>query len=201
MSNELISEINLSFLMNKEQFAKYMNETVIDGSNNIIKNGNTSNREHRYQKDKRFYKKRIYDLTKQLMNNEPPVRIYPDVKTVFDNYVKTCVEYFKALDTADIIQEDYASIVNTVQNINSQTTDINTDGIDTTDAANKLMLRTIKITEPNSLEKIVTRTSTRIKKPQILPVQKDINLKDPMLKNKGICKKNNIINNYDDSKK
>ena len=201
MSNELISEINLSFLMNKEQFAKYMNETVIDGSNNIIKNGTTANREHRYQKDKRFYKKRIYDLTKQLMNNEPPARIYPDVKTVFDNYVKTCVEYFKALDTADIIQEDYASIVNTVQNINSQTTDINTDGIDTTDAANKLMLRTIKITEPNSLEKIVTRTSTRIKKPQIMPVQKDINLKDPLLKNKGICKKNNIINNYDDSKK
>ena len=201
MSNELISEINLSFLMNKEQFAKYMNETVIDGSNNIIKNGTTANREHRYQKDKRFYKKRIYDLTKQLMNNEPPARIYPDVKTVFDNYVKTCVEYFKALDTADIIQEDYASIVNTVQNINSQTTDINTDGIDTTDAANKLMLRTIKITEPNSLEKTVTRTSTRIKKPQIMPVQKDINLKDPMLKNKGICKKNNIINNYDDSKK
>ena len=141
------------------------------------------------------------DLTKQLMNNEQPVRIYPDVKSVFDIYVRTCMEYFKALDTADIIQEDYATIVDTVQNINAQTMDINTDGIETTDAANKLMLRTIKISEPNSLEKLVTITSTRIKKTQIIPMQKDINLKNPTLKNKGICKNNNIINKYDDQKK
>jgi hypothetical protein len=35
----------------------------------------------------------------------------------------------------------------------------------------------------------------------IIPHQKEINLKDPLLKNKGIRKKKNIINNYDEDAK
>ena len=58
-------------------------------------------------------------------------------------------------------------------------------------------MRSFNITEPNALEKLVKRTSTKIaQKPLIMPIQKDINLKDPILKNKGIRKKNNINNKY-----
>jgi len=70
-----------------------------------------------------------------------------------------------------------------------------------TDEANMLMMRTIKITEPNALEKLVKRTTTKLQKKPIMPLQKDINLKDPNLKNKGICKKNNIDNNYEEASK
>ena len=35
----------------------------------------------------------------------------------------------------------------------------------------------------------------------IIPQQKEINLKDPTLKIKGITKKKNIINNYDEDSK
>ena len=35
----------------------------------------------------------------------------------------------------------------------------------------------------------------------IIPQQKEINLKDPILKNKGVNKKKNIINNYDEDTK
>ena len=60
-------------------------------------------------------------------------------------------------------------------------------------------MRSFNITEPNALEKLVKRTSTKIaQKPLIMPIQKDINLKDPILKNKGIRKKNNINNKYEE---
>ena len=49
------------------------------------------------------------------------------------------------------------------------------------------MMRSIKIVEPNSLEKLVKRKSTKcMKKEMPLPIQKNIDLKDPLLKKKGI---------------
>ena len=63
-------------------------------------------------------------------------------------------------------------------------------------------MRLVKITEPNSLEKLVKRTMIKNvdAKPNIPPKQKEINLKDPILKNKGIRKKKNITNKYDETK-
>jgi hypothetical protein len=59
------------------------------------------------------------------------------------------------------------------------------------------MMRSIKIREPNNLEKLVTRKLLAPQNTVIPPQQKDINLKDPELKNKGIRKKKNITNTYD----
>jgi hypothetical protein len=42
---------------------------------------------------------------------------------------------------------------------------------------------------------------TKQTKELIIPQQKEINLKDPILKNKGIDKKKNIINNYEEDAK
>jgi hypothetical protein len=94
------------------------------------------------------------------------------------------------LDKTDILQEDYANI--TQQNV------INTK-IESIEVANKSMMRFVKMYEPNSLEKIIKRTVTKMAAPDpVLPKQKNINLKDPILRNKGICKKNNISNKYED---
>jgi hypothetical protein len=57
-------------------------------------------------------------------------------------------------------------------------------------------MRSIKI-DPPTLDKYVTRISTKKEEKIILPKQKDINLNDPELKNKGL-KKNNITNIYED---
>jgi hypothetical protein len=62
--------------------------------------------------------------------------------------------------------------------------------------ADKLLMRSIKMNVP-TLDKYVTRTSTKKKDEIILPKQKNINLNDPELKNKGL-KKNNITNIYED---
>ena len=182
MADQLISEITLECLMNKNQYAKYVGKTNTETKSSI-------------KKDVKFYRRRIFDLTKKLLNNEKPETMYPDVGSAFDTYARVCIEYFKVLDKSDIIQEDYTGI--NVDNISS----IHVDASYNTEAANMLMMRSIKLTEPNALEKLVKRTTSKLKKKQIVPLQKDINLKDPNLKNKGICKKNNINNNYEDISK
>jgi hypothetical protein len=65
--------------------------------------------------------------------------------------------------------------------------------------ADKLLMRSIKMDVP-TLDKYVTRTRTKKKEEIILPKQKNINLNDPELKNKGL-KKNNITNIYEDKNK
>jgi len=180
MNDELITEITLECLMNKQQYAKHISQ-------------NTTSKKDSIRKDKRFYKKRIFDLTKRLLNNEKPETLYPDVGSAFDSYARVCIEYFKVLDKSDIIQEDYLGMYDVSLNSTQLVPLYNQD------QANMLMTRSIKITEPNALEKLVKRTSTKFEKKQIIPLQKDINLKDPNLKNKGICKKNNINNKYEET--
>ena len=193
MSDNLISEITIGYSMNKDQYAKY----IMNKSNNGSTSTSNSNR-----KDKKFYKKRIYDLTKQLINNEKPEGIYSGIIDTFELYTKICIEYFKTLDKTDIIQKDYNGLITDV----SSNAGVQHDSIQNaknTEEANKLMMRLVKITEPNSLEKLVKRTIIKNvdAKPNIPPKQKEINLKDPILKNKGIRKKKNITNKYDDETK
>ena len=179
MCDQLISEITLECLMNKQQYAKHI------GQNATIKKDSI-------RKDKRFYKKRIFDLTKRLLNNEKPETMYPDVGSAFDSYIRVCIEYFKVLDRSDIIQEDYIGVEDGI--LNNKPMDPSYNAVE----ESMLMMRSIKITEPNALEKLVKRTTHKLEKKAIIPLQKDINLKDPNLKNKGICKKNNISNKYED---
>ena len=193
MSDNLISEITIGYLMNKDQYAKY----IMNKSNN-----GSSSTSNSIRKDKKFYKKRIYDLTKQLINNEKPEGIYSGIIDTFELYTKICIEYFKTLDKTDIIQKDYNGLITDV----SSNAEVHIDSLQNAqniEEANKLMMRLVKITEPNSLEKLVKRTIIKNvdAKPNIPPKQKEINLKDPILKNKGIRKKKNITNKYDDETK
>jgi hypothetical protein len=53
----------------------------------------------------------------------------------------------------------------------------------------------------NSLDNFIKIKMTKQSEELIIPQQKEINLKDPILKIKGITKKKNIINNYDEDTK
>jgi hypothetical protein len=182
-----VDEITLECLMNKEQYARHIKKGPV-----IPTKVNNS--------DRKFYKKRIYDLTKQLLSNEPvSENMFPDVKNGFQSYIKACIDYFKTLDKTDILQEDYQTIDNSIKI--DRNNEINVENISNTQEANQLMMRCIKIQEPNSLEKLVKRTQTKYVKQMILPREKDINLKDPILKNKGIREKKNITNKYEEKNK
>jgi len=139
------------------------------------------------RQEKRFYKKRIVDLTKDLLSKPSfhEEKILTDVKYAFDNYIKTCVHYFKSLDNNDILQEEYDNISLTNPNTNTSQTSHQTQ--EELDKLDKLLMRNIKIENP--LDKFVKKTF--IKKPEepIIPKQKDIDLTNPTLKKKGIQKK------------
>lgn len=190
MSENYIQQITLDYLINKENYKKM---------GGIIKYAN--------KKDKKFYRKRILNLTKDLLLfqdiKEP---LFPDVKKAFELYIKTCVEYFQTLDKTDIIQEEYnelEDINNTNMNMNEESNkeknnseennkeegknDVNSS----MNKADHLIMRSIKI---NPLDKYVKKTLLKKEEP-IIPQQKNINFHEPYLKNKGICKKNNINNN------
>ena len=152
-----------------------------------------------HKKDKKFYRKRILALTKEMLLNNYPESLLPDVKKSFDNYVSTCISYLQTIDETDIIQEDYKEINKYLdEKTNRFTTYTETTTLQ--EDANKLMMRSIQI-KKNQLDSFVKIKQTKEINPPIIPLQKEINLQDPQLKNKGIRKKKNITNNYEEQNK
>ncbi len=186
MTDNFVNKITLDCLLNKEMYDK----TV---KNHIKKSIDKT--------DKKFYRKRILNLTKDLLYTPSKVTINPDIKYVFNNYIKSCIEFFKSSDTTDIIQEDYKQInqeeLEALEKLNEDDEDCEEPM--TQEQANNIMLRSVKMNIP-SLDGFVKKTT--IKKEEIfLPQQKEIDLKKPELKTKGIRKKKNIHNIYEQKNK
>jgi hypothetical protein len=182
MSEEFLNKVTLDCLLNKTMYNNYL----------LSEQKKITNK-----KDKKFYKRRIFNLVKEiLITKEEPTDLFPDVKYTFDNFVESCIHYFKSKDNNDIIQSEYKNIEE--HNITSDLLESNVDGDYIGEEANKLLMRSIKITN-SSLDNFVTKKFTKPPRQLILPKQKDVNLKDPDLKNKGIRKKKNIINKYDEN--
>jgi hypothetical protein len=153
------------------------------------------------KKDQKFYRRRILSLTKELLYPEEATEKSttttannPNIVGLFQMYSKACIEYFKTLDKNDIIQEDYSFLT-------SETTEMSVEDIKTQSEIDQLFMRSIHMKEPTTLDKFVKRSTTAPKDDPILPKQKDINLRDPALKNKGIRKKKNITNKYEEESK
>jgi hypothetical protein len=177
-NNKIINDLSLEFFLNKETYSKHLEKRSAESKKE-------------YKKDKRFYRKRIYELTKQLINEDDtnPVICNKDLHFAFEMYSKICIEYFKILDKNDILQEDYSHLLNSSSQINIDP-NLSIENINSIEEADQLLMRSIKIVEPNSLEKLVKRKSTKsIKKELPLPIQKNIDLKNPILKKKGIKEK------------
>ena len=196
MSQAFVDQVTLDCLLNKSLF------------NNQVKNrkAQSVNKE-----DKKFYKKRIYNLFKEiLINKAEPENLFPDVKYAYDNFINASINYFKTIDNTDLLQEEYKTLdESALENINA----IPELGDDiAVEEADKLMMRSIKIKTP-SLDKYVKRKNIKPEEKLILPKQKEVNLMDPELKVKGLnsnnssnsssnnninIKKKNITNKYDE---
>ena len=184
MSESFINQVTLDCLLNKQQYNKYVS----------TKTDKISNR-----KDKKFYRKRIFSLTKELLlTKEKPEFLFPDVEYAFDNYINTCIQYFKTIDSNDIIQNEYGPFVGmaTLDNL------VDDDDLQSKEDADKLLMRSVNIAKP-SLDNFVKTKLTKRAEEMVLPKQKEINLADPILKTKGVLKfdkKKNITNKYDEAK-
>ena len=193
MSVEYVNQVTLECLMNKDTYKKY----VATKKKSVVN-----------KKDQKFYRRRILSLTKELLYPEEaitpeksttptPAKTIndPNIIGLFQIYSKACIEYFKSLDKNDIIQEDYSTLTTT------GTGEMSPEDIKTQAEIDQQFMRSIHVKEATTLDKFVKRSTTAPKEDPILPKQKDINLRDPALKNKGIRKKKNITNKYEEESK
>ena len=190
MSTEYVNQVTLECLMNKDTYKKY----VATKKKSVVN-----------KKDQKFYRRRILSLTKEMLYPEEvattttattatPTISDPNIVGLFQIYSKACIEYFKTLDKNDIIQEDYSTLT-------PETAEMSVEDIKTQAEIDQLFMRSVHVKEPTTLDKFVKRSTTAPKEDPILPKQKDINLRDPALKNKGIRKKKNITNKYEEESK
>jgi hypothetical protein len=181
MSEAFVNQVTLDCLLNKEMFNKHIRSQKSKQLN---------------KEDRKFYRKRIFNLFKEIISGNTPTDLLPDVKYAYDNFLNSAIHYFKTIDNNDIIQSEYNDIEN-LQHICGEFTQDLSLNMTTNNEADKLLMRTIKTDIP-TLDKYVKKTFIKKKDEIILPKQKEINLKDPNLKNKGL-KKNNINNLYEDN--
>jgi hypothetical protein len=205
MSTNIINEIDRHYFVNKK----------LNNKNNLTES-------KKDKKDKYFYKKRIISLVKKLLDpeiseNNLNNEISQDVEYAFNYFVKITVNYFKTIDKTDILQEEYKNLnnsnseitINDKINTNNDTNfkdeleqfigdDINAiSELEDHMNMNKLFMRSINLNKNGTLDNFIKKTLVIKENEIILPQKKNINLKDPALKNKGIVKKKNISNKYE----
>lgn len=163
MSQDLINQITLNCLMNKHQYEKYV-------TNKISKSIN--------EEDKKNYMERILSLTKELITNsesevEEENTIAPDVKYTFEQYIKSCIQYFKLTDNNDVIQEKYKELdiklveelKEDVQEEEEELEKENKEEKEEKEQDNSLWVRSIKMCNP-SLDSFITMNMNSMKKHQ-----------------------------------
>jgi len=181
-ATRIVNQITLDCLLNKEQYAKYLNSSV--------KKTMESNK-----RDRKFYKKRIIQITKDMLaSDDIEVPITSDMLFAFDNFTRTCISYFKMMDKTDILQTDYPPTTTTTL----LEEDNCPDNTLLLEESNKSIMKSVKI-NPITMDKFVKRISTAPSSanPPFIPLKREVNLKDPELRNKGIRKKKNVDTLYD----
>jgi hypothetical protein len=98
MSEDLVNQITLNFLISKSQLEKLNKKMKYDADNNKKTNIEV-------------YGLRIRDLFNELLVNEPPTDLLQDVKTGFDFFLEKCIYYFKLHDDNSTFEHDRNAMV------------------------------------------------------------------------------------------
>ena len=142
--------------------------------------------------DKRFYKKRLISLFKNILKGE---EVSEDIKRAHDEFVHDAIQYFKLIDKRDILQKEHdASEKLATENPHTEVYSSNIKDHEVSQgilsSANKEIMREKKT--GGNLDAFVNKKTITVIPPMKIPSQKAINLKDPTLKNKGVRNKKNI---------
>lgn len=165
-----IDKITLDYFTNKNQY------------NSILEKQNIFNSKQ-FLKDKRFYRKRILNTTRELFSGEINNQ---EIVNSFNNYVKSIINYLKFIDKKDILQEEYNELNTEEKEKKVSFEKTENEKKEDYDEANNYIIN--KKTNSQTLDNYVIKTNVDGEQQEILPVKKIINLKDPKLKKKGIKK-------------
>ena len=174
MSQAYVNQLTINCLVNKDMINKHVNKKQLK----------------KEQKEEiKFYRKRTYNLFKEMINGTPPEDLLPDVKYAYDNFINASIHYFKTIDNNDIIQAEYADLDKSLTNYGEINYVLDASGLNIQNVveADKLLMRSVKVDLPPTLDKYVTKTIIQKREADlILPKQKEINLLDPQFKTKGL---------------
>lgn len=164
-ANTVIDE--LEYLMNPYMYEKWIKKQNIKSKPNDLK------------ADTKFYKKRIIQLTKDMIKGQ---HITNPVNKLFTEYIKGCIAYLKFLDTKDILQEEYEGLIISDDDLEIDESDKNVD--------NKLINPTY-LHKQNKIEDFIdVKTISNLPESETyIPEKKAVELKTPALKKKGVKKK------------
>ena len=147
-------------------------------------------------KDIKFYRKRIMNLLKQYTSNDLPEDLFLDVEKSLDSFVLNSIHYFQMIDKSELYQKDYLDL-------HEEETDDILENIKTyvPFQEEEVIVPYIKKEEVKTMDYYVKKNKIKEEEqPFFFPIEKKVNIKSKELKKKGICKKKNILNKYEDNK-
>ena len=127
------------------------------------------------KKELEFYKIRIFNTAKEILQNKD---VEPKLKELFYHFSNKCITYYKFTDKSDNIQKDYIHLEKK-QKKPSEFKNISD--------SNKMIMKEKKVRIPKITDHI--KIKTRQIKKTFMPKKRNLNLKDPKYKIKGINKK------------
>ena len=165
MEKSLTSDIDLLYFSNKQLSQKYNKTQKVENKNILVS-----------EEDREFYKKRIYQMTKELLRGK---KINSIIDESFNEFLNVSIKHLKFVDKKDIIQNDYKDIKEKERKL-----DENFKLMD----KNKLMMKDKK-NKKKTIKEFVNIVNKKKQPKVFLPEKKVINLKSTELKEKGIKSK------------
>lgn len=160
-------KLNLLYLTNQTYQNRYnkLNNNEKKNSETVVDN-----------KEIEFYKKRIFQLTKELLRGKT---ITSDIDNGFRSFASICINHFQFEDAKEVYQKEYENI-----KITKNVPDLNFDEIE----ANKFMMKSEKPQEPRTIKDFLNiTTSYKEKRRKILiPKRKKVDLKNEKFRTKGV---------------
>tara|TARA_B100001142_G_scaffold87181_1_gene88810 strand:- start:923 stop:1420 length:498 start_codon:yes stop_codon:yes gene_type:complete len=165
MEKSLTSDIDLLYFSKKQLSQKYNKTQEAEQNNAIVSD-----------EDREFYKKRVYQMTKELLRGK---KINSIIDESFNEFLNVTIKHLKFVDKKDIIQKDYKDIKEKEKKL-----DKNFEIMD----KNKLMMKDKK-NKKKTIREFVNIVNKKKRPKVFLPEKKVINLKSIELKEKGIKSK------------
>jgi hypothetical protein len=188
---DAVDHVTLDLMVNQPQYERYLraNEADLTG---------------KYEKAKRFYKKRIMEMTRDLLKGDTLTDMF--VLQSFDAYAKACITYFRNKDKNDTLQEEHMAECVTVgylppiaeTDLGNDDGDGDGDGDNHDDTvltdSSKKKLELLMSFDKHKAQKmptldtyvIKTTPATASSTAPIIPKHREINLDDPKFKTKDI---------------
>ena len=174
-----VDDVTLAYMVNASQYEKYLKKNHMDYDSV-------------FNKDIRFYRKRIISLTKELFKNQNESDKKQNVLVgAFNMYMRTCISYLKFSDQSETIQKCYVCLGITNENENQKCVCKNKNEDELfyeLNKANELCFKPKEV-KKITLDNYVIRKNVKKGEPVVYPQRFVFNPRDPAFKHKGLKSK------------